>query len=133
MRQDGKHGLMLLSPKERRARESARALLDVLQRVEGQLHSLVDLLQPIQQGEHPISPEQSTTQQYREPRPQATIRAVTELGNTDAVKQETGQKRTKAFYKNSLIVQWCLFGATLSAFGAAFWYATIQPRIIKGT
>lgn len=126
----------MLKPEERRTRERDEAILAALQNLYIELRSLVQLLSPYQETENPISANQSTAEQHGQPRPQATVHAVTQRSNAEISQDETDRQGTNAFQRRTLTVQWCLFTATMLAFGAAAYYAFIakqQKDTMEGT
>ena len=66
--------------------------------------------------------------QRSNPRPLATIRVITQPSDAELQQRNANQQGADRFQRRSLIVQWSLFLATLSAFGAAAYYAHIAEE-----
>jgi hypothetical protein len=123
---------MPLKPEERRLKELGETILaptlEALRAIYTELHSLVRLLQPTQQTKDPITSEQSTRKENGEPKPELTIRTVTEFGNTQIEQHQRDQQGTRDFKRRYLRVQWCIVGATILAFFAAAYYALVARQ-----
>jgi hypothetical protein len=119
---------MFLKPEDRRTRELETAILNTLRSIEEQLRLLTEALKPSQEHEDSASSNTSSDKKQAQPRPVITVHAVTQLGDADARKQEADRYGNYAFQEQTLWVQWLSFVATLLAFGAAAYYASIARQ-----
>jgi hypothetical protein len=119
---------VLLKPNERRSIERFRATcLGILVEISSQLRQLVQLLGPHEQSENSVglsNPIEERTQ----PTSRFVVRTIAEPGTAEARQREVDRKSANAFRRKSLVVQWCLFVATLLAFLAAAYYARIAKQ-----
>jgi hypothetical protein len=113
---------MSLRPDERRWRAQ---ISEILLAVYDELRTFVRLVSPIQPNEHPTIPTRPAADDQREPRSQATLNIYTKRTNAEMHEIEEERRSNQSFRDRSLTVQWCLFTATMLAFGAAIWYASI--------
>lgn len=119
---------MFLKPEDRRGRELANAILSTLRGIEEQLRFVTEALRPSRGYKDSASFNASSDEKQAQPKPMITVRAITELGDADARKRDAERNSSDSFQKASLSVQWWLFIATLLAFGAAAYYATIAKQ-----
>jgi hypothetical protein len=107
-----------------------RHFAESLRRIDKHLGEILQQLKDAIRANNPPSDK------HAEPRPDIPVYVVAERSNTEVGRYETDTKSDKRFQSRSLTVQWCLFTATILAFGAAAYYASIadkQRDIMKAT
>jgi hypothetical protein len=86
---------------------------------------------PIEQPKDPTATSDPAANHQTKPSPKTPISIIAQRSDAEIERYERDDESEKAFRRKSLFVQWALFLATLSAFGAAAWYAHIAERQAK--
>jgi hypothetical protein len=119
----------LLTPQERDEHEFRQSLLKSLNQIQGELQRLNGhLTEPIERPVSTSGSDDSGDQETAKPRPEVIIRTITESADADAAESKKNHEATRSFERRYLNVQWALFAATLAAFGAAAYYASVASR-----
>lgn len=118
----------MLKPEERRSRQFEADILGALRDVASALRSLLE--ERKQEQENRAAERRTAAAENEIFNSAEALRDITYRLDTLAEQRNTEQQQDKRrkFQGRSLTVQWCLFGATFLAFGAAAWYARVASE-----